>query len=290
MDAKTLGFAGLGRMGGPMSGRLADANYRIYGFDPAGTAERLPAGAEAADSIEDLVSRADIVFLSVPDGVVSLSVCRQIAETSGRRASTVVDLSTIGIAAARECAALLAGAGVAYVDAPVSGGVAGAQSGSLAMMVGAPEERFEELRPVLEILSRNCFRVGDDAGHGQAMKLLNNYVSAAALAATCEATVFGAKMGLDLATMVDVLNASSGRSSASQDKFPRSVVTGSYDFGFAGALMTKDVTLYLENAAAANVPHDEASVVAALWQRFNSAHPDADFTYMHRYLEDLAGD
>jgi 3-hydroxyisobutyrate dehydrogenase-like beta-hydroxyacid dehydrogenase len=199
---------------------------------------------------------------------------------------TVVDLSTIGIRAARDCATVLASAGAAYVDAPVSGGVAGATNGTLAMMVGAPEPIFEELRPLLGVFARKCFRVGDEPGQGQAMKLLNNYASAAALAATSEAVVFGARMGLDLATMVEVLNVSSGRSAASEDKFPRSIVPGSYDFGFAGALMTKDVTLYDENAVAAGTPHELADAVAAVWQRFNAAHPTADFTYIHKYFED----
>ena len=137
---------------------------------------------------------------------------------------------------------------VGYVDAPVSGGVAGAVSGSLSMMVGTSAELFAEIEPMCSVLARNRFRIGDEPGQGQAMKLLNNYVSAAALAATCEAAVFGQRLGLDLSTIVDVLNVSSGRSAASQDKFPRSVIPRSYDFGFAGSLMTKDVSLYLDNA------------------------------------------
>ena len=152
------------------------------------------------------------------------------------------------------------------------------------MMVGAPAAVFEQLEPVLAVVASKRFRVGDEPGQGQAMKLLNNYASAAALAATCEAAVFGARLGLDLPTVVDVLNASSGRSAASQDKFPKSIVPGTYDFGFAGALMTKDVSLYLENATAAGVPHELAGSVAAIWQRFNAAHPDADFTALHKYL------
>jgi 3-hydroxyisobutyrate dehydrogenase-like beta-hydroxyacid dehydrogenase len=207
----------------------------------------------------------------------------------GRKVRTVVDLSTIGIAAARSCAEFLGSVGVVYVDAPVSGGVAGAESGSLAMMASAPAALFDELDPLLAVFAKHRFRVGDEPGQGQAMKLLNNYVSAAALAATCEATVFGAQLGLDLEQMVAVLNASSGRSAASQDKFPRSVVPRTYDFGFAGALMTKDVSLYLENAEGAGVPHELAASVTALWQRFNSAHPTADFTYLHKYLEDAEG-
>jgi 3-hydroxyisobutyrate dehydrogenase-like beta-hydroxyacid dehydrogenase len=273
-------------MGSPMAGRLVAAGHDVLGYDVAGTRERLPSGASAAESIGDLAARAGILFLSVPDGAASTAICRRIAASSERRTRTIVDLSTIGIAAARACAGLLDAAGVAYVDAPVSGGVAGARSGALAMMVGAPEPLFGELQPLLAVLAKNCFRVGNAPGQGQAMKLLNNYTSAAALAATCEATVFGARMGLDLETMVAVLNVSSGRSAASEDKFPRSVIPGSYDFGFAGALMTKDVTLYLENATTAETPHALADAVTALWQRFNAAHPEADFTYIHKYFED----
>lgn len=286
MNAQQLGFAGLGRMGRPMAARLVAAGHDVLGFDVAGTLERLPEGAGPAESIAELAARTDVILLSVPDGAVSRSVCAEIAALDERRVRTVVDLSTIGIAAARECAALLGQAGAAYVDAPVSGGVAGATNGTLAMMVGAPEPLFEELRPLLGILARNCFRVGDEPGQGQAMKLLNNYASAAALAATSEAVVFGARMGLDLATMVEVLNVSSGRSAASEDKFPRSIVPRSYDFGFAGALMTKDVTLYHENATAAGAPHELAASVAAVWQRFNASHPEADFTYIHKHFED----
>ncbi len=286
MTAPTLGFVGLGRMGSPMAGRLVSAGYQLVGFDPAGTRERLPVGAMVADSVRELAAEAGTIFLSVPDGAASREVCSQIAEANDPRTRTVVDLSTIGITAARECARLLEAAGVAYVDAPVSGGVAGATSGSLAMMIGASDRLFQELEPVLTVLARNRTRVGDAAGQGQAMKLVNNYASAAALAATCEATVFGSRLGLDLPTMVAVLNVSSGRSAASEDKFPRSVIPQTYDFGFAGSLMTKDVALYLEDATAADVPHDLAAAVAAVWKRFTAAHPDADFTYLHKYLED----
>lgn len=282
----TLGVVGLGRMGGPMAGRLAAAGYAVLGYDLAGTAARLPEGADAASSVADLAARAEVILLSVPDGAASLDVCRQVVSRADRRVDVVVDLSTIGIAAARECAGLLGDAEIAYVDAPVSGGVAGARHGTLAMMVGAPARLFDALEPVLSILAAKRFRVGDAPGQGQAMKLLNNYAAAAALAATCEAAIYGARLGLDLTTIVDVLNASSGRSAASEDKFPRSIVPGSYDFGFAGALMTKDVGLYLESATAAGVPREVADAVTAIWRRFNAACPDADFTALHTYLAD----
>lgn len=288
MNVETVGFAGLGRMGGPMAGRIVAAGHQLVGFDIAGTRDRLPAGAEAVEGIGDLAAQTDVIFLSVPSGVTSLDICQQIVSASDRRVKAVVDLSTIGIVAARECAEILARAGVAYVDAPVSGGIAGATCGSLAMMVGAPAELFEELEPLLATLAKNCIRVGNTPGQGQAMKLLNNYISAAALVATCEATVFGAHMGLDLAKMVEVLNVSSGRSAVSEDKFPRSVIPRTYDFGFSGALMTKDITLYLEDATSAAVPHELATLITTVWQNFNAAHPNADFTYMHKYVEDGA--
>lgn len=273
-------------MGQPMAGRLVAAGYHVIGYDIAGTDGRLPEGVNRAATIAELATQADIICLSVPDGAASLDVCTQIASTTERRTQTVIDLSTIGIAAARACAATLDAENVTYIDAPVSGGVAGARAGSLAMMVGAPAASFASVEPILAVFASQRFRVGDAAGQGQAMKLLNNYVSAAALAATCEATVFGARLGLDLPMMVDVLNASSGRSAASQDKFPRSVVPRTYDFGFSAALMTKDVTLYLESAQSADVPHDAAAAIAALWQRFTALNPAADFTALHRFLEE----
>jgi 3-hydroxyisobutyrate dehydrogenase len=281
-----LGFIGLGNMGGPMAGRLLEAGYPLVGYDVAGTEERLPRGARAAQSAEDVAQGADIVFLSLPDGPISRTVCGQVAGATGRRAHTVVDLSTIGIQAARDCAALLREAGITYVDAPVSGGVAGARSGSLSIMVGAPRDVFEALDPLLQPIARHRFLMGDAPGQGQAMKLLNNLVSATSLAITSEAVIFGARAGLDLAQVVDVLNASTGRTTASTDKFPRSVIPRTYDFGFAGALATKDLSLYLESAEAAGVPHCLAACVVAVWQRFNAAHPKADFTYIHRYFEE----
>jgi 3-hydroxyisobutyrate dehydrogenase len=285
MEIKAIGFIGLGRMGAPMAARLVDAGYKVSGYDRAGTVGRLPQAATAESSVAEIAIETDLVFLSVPDGNASVDICGQIAAIPDPRARVVVDLSTIGIAAAQQATATLRAAGIAYVDAPVSGGVAGARAGTLAMMIGGPADLVERLDPVFEVLARNRFRVGDDPGHGQAMKLVNNYVAATSLAATSEATVFGARVGLDLETMVEVLNASSGRSAASEDKFPSSILPGSYDYGFAGALMTKDVGLYLQSAEQAGVPRELARAVAAVWQRFNATHPDADFTYIHKYFE-----
>ncbi|MDO8674381.1 MAG: NAD(P)-dependent oxidoreductase [Dehalococcoidia bacterium] len=286
---EVLGFVGLGNMGGAMSARLVSAGHQLVVFDIAGTLPRMPPGASAAASVAAVAALAHTVFLSLPDGPASREVCRQVAGASPRETTTVVDLSTIGISAAVECASILASAGITYVDSPVSGGVTGARAGTLAAMVGAREADFERVQPLLMVMAKNVFRVGDKPGKGQAMKLLNNFLSATSLAATSEAVVFGARMGLDLVTMIEVINASSGRTTASTDKFPRSVIPRTYDFGFSAALMTKDVSLYLENASAAGVPIAMGAATASLFLAFKEACPDADFTYIHKWLEDKAG-
>lgn len=281
-----LGFIGLGNIGAPMAARLSAAGHQIVGFDAAGTQERLPTGALAASSVEDVAVQADIIFMSLPNGDVSKTVCSQLADAEGRRAGTVVDLSTIGVAAARECARVLEAAEMIYVDAPVSGGVPGARAGSLAVMVGADSSVFEEIAPLLSSFAKNSFRMGDKPGNGQAMKLLNNFLSATALAATSEAVLFGCKAGLDMEQVVDVINVSSGRNTASTDKFPKSIISQTYDYGFAAALMSKDVDLYRQSVEAASTPHDMGETIALLWRDFVAAFPDKDSTYIYKYLED----
>jgi 3-hydroxyisobutyrate dehydrogenase len=284
MAAQKLGFIGLGRMGSPIATRLVEAGYAVRGYDRAGTEDRIPRGGVVAASVAEIAIETEIVLLSVPDGAVSVDVVGQLAATPHPRVRVVIDLSTIGIAAAHRCAAMLEGIGRSYVDAPVSGGVSGAKSGGLAMMIGASEQLVSALDPILSTIASHRFRVGDQPGQGQAMKLLNNFLSATTLAATSEAVTFGARMGLDLETIIEVLNVSSGRSAASEEKFPSSILPGTYDYGFAGALMAKDVALYLQSAEENGAPHDIASAVTTLWEQFNVASPDADFTLIYQYL------
>jgi 3-hydroxyisobutyrate dehydrogenase-like beta-hydroxyacid dehydrogenase len=194
-----------------------------------------------------------------------------------------VDTSTVGLEAAEAIAAYLAANGIAYVDAPVSGGIAGARARTLAVMVAGPPAACDAVEAVLAGLSDRRYRVGDRPGMGQAMKLANNVLSATALAATSEAVAFGASVGLDLATMLEVLNASSGQSAASSDKFVNHVLTGRYSSGFANTLMSKDVQLYLDAAAARRSPAAIATVIGGIWHRFAAAEPGADFTRIHPF-------
>ncbi len=236
MTPAALGFVGLGHMGAPMAANLGAAGFDVMCFDVAGTAERLPPGTHAAADLDDLAARTDTVLLSLPDGAAVLSVADAVAAAAPRRVTTVIDLSTVGPVAAAEAAAMLAPAGVTYVDGPVSGGVAGARAASLALMFAGPAPILDAHRAVLDAVAGNIFHVGMTAGLGQAMKLVNNFLSAVALAATSEALAFGQAQGLDLPVMLDVLNASTGRNSATADKFPNRVLTGSYDAGFHTAL------------------------------------------------------
>ena len=280
-----VGVIGLGRMGGPIAARLAEAGYQVVGYDAAGSEERATGGVRAAGSASEVFAMCEVVALSLPRADISVAVVQEATGLADRRVTDIVDLSTIGLEAAAACERIAAAAGLVYVDAPLSGGVAGARTGKLAMMAAAPVEAVERLRPLLEEIAQTLFVVGTSPGHGQAMKLLNNYVSGTALAATMEAVVFGQRVGLDLEQIIEVLNSASGRTTASTDKLPRAVLPGTYDFGFATEAMRKDVGLFLSDAAELGSPRRLAEASDAMWQRFEDACPGTDFTYLHRYLE-----
>jgi len=239
-----------------------------------------------------VMAAAEVVFLSLPDAAASVEAARSITALpeAARAVSLVVDFSTIGIAAAKEAHAILAQSGVAYVDAPVSGGQAGARAGTITIMWAGPAGIMDNHGAALDAVAKNVFRVGGEAGQGQAMKLLNNFLSATAMVATSEAVTFGQSQGLDLATMLDVINVSTGRNSASADKFPNRVLGGTFDSGFHMALMTKDVGLYRDNARAAGTPLPIGEGLADLWAAAATALPGADFTRVYEFIRAGAKD
>jgi 3-hydroxyisobutyrate dehydrogenase len=280
----TVGFIGLGKMGGPMAANIAAATPGLVCFDVAGTDDRLPAGGVAATSVADVAARCTTVFISVPDGAATHAVAEEILATDGSVVETIIDLSTIGPQAAVGAAQLVAPAGIAYCDGPVSGGAAGARAATISLMFSGPSAVLDAHRSLLESFTGNIFHVGEDAGQGQAMKLANNYLSATALAATSEAIAFGAAHGLDMTTMIDVLNVSTGRNSATVDKFPNRILTGSYDAGFSTAHMTKDVGLFVDGAAAIDAAAVVANAVATTWRGCDATLPGSDFTEIWRYV------
>ncbi len=284
MTDTCYGFAGLGQMGGPMAANIAGGGVSLSVFDKAGTAARAPEGATVMDSLDQLAAKTDTLFLSLPDGSVSLAVARELAAMAERTSSVVIDLSTIGVEAAREAGRILSDAGITYIDAPVSGGQSGARAGTITVMWAGPGNVLEGHRGVMMSFCKNLFHVGDEPGQGQAMKMLNNFLSGTAMAATSEAVAFGLSQGLDIKTLLDVVNVSTGRNTATSDKFPNRILTETYDAGFKTALLTKDVQLFLDNAKIAGTPVDVAETVVDLWRQCNEAYPDSDFTRIYEFI------
>lgn len=282
--ASVVGFVGLGNMGGALASNLVDAGHDLVVHDVQG-ADRAPERSTFVASVGDVARAADVVVLSLPDARASEQVAHEIAAAADRRATHVVDTSTIGLRAAAALAARLEDGGLAYVDAPVSGGVAGAKARTLTVMVAGTDAACAHVEPVLAGLSDRRQRVGDRPGMAQAMKLANNFLSATALLAVSEAIAFGRSAGLDMEVMLTVLNASSGQSAATSDKFPTHVLTGRFASGFANALMAKDVGLYLGEVEARRGAARVAQVTAAEWERFAAAEPGADFTRIYPFVE-----
>lgn len=287
------GFIGLGDMGGPMAANLTAAmraaGVPVWVHDKAGTAERAPDGAEIAASGAEVAARADTIFLSVPDGRISALVLEEIIAAPGRRAGTVIDLSTIGVDQALALAERAAAAGIAFADCPVSGGRAKAIAGTITMIFGGPGTVLQRHRAALDAMGGNIFHVGERAGQGSAMKLLNNFVSATNMAAASEAITFGLRQGLDLKVMLDVLNVSTGMNSATADKFPRCVVSGTLHTGFRAELLAKDVNLYLAQARRNGTPSELSTRVAEICDALVAEQPDADMMGLWTRAQARAG-
>jgi 3-hydroxyisobutyrate dehydrogenase-like beta-hydroxyacid dehydrogenase len=283
---------GTGQMGGPMAERLLEAGHRLVIFDTNESALRplVALGATAASSALDVANQAETVLASLPTpDIVRQSIIRPGGAIEGTRIRSFVDLSSSGAIAAAEIAAALAARGIRALDAPVSGGVAGARSGKLTVMASGPRDLFDQVQPLLAQFGRVLF-VGTKPGLAQTLKLLNNLMSATAIAITSEAMAMGVKAGLDPTLMLDVLNTSSGRNSATQDKFPKHVLTRGFDFGFSAGLSFKDVRLCLEEAEALGVPMVLGAVVRQMLSiTCNTYGFDTDCTSIARIVEGWSG-
>jgi 3-hydroxyisobutyrate dehydrogenase-like beta-hydroxyacid dehydrogenase len=289
----TIGFVGLGAMGSPMVEALVEAGHQLVVHDvDEGAVERaLAHGAVAAPSPAAVADSAETVFVSLPKPDVVRRVAigpRGLVEGGAIRA--YVDLSTTGAVVAGEVADMLARRDIEVLDAPVSGGVAGARARTLAVMASGNTALFERTRPLLETFAKNVFLVGAAPGQGQTAKLLNNLLSAAALVITSEALTFGVTVGLDPATLLDVFNAGSGRNTATSDKFPKHVLTRRFESGFKLDLMAKDVELCLGEARGRRFPMLLGGLVQQLWTLAAAANPaEADHTEIIRLFEGWAG-
>jgi 3-hydroxyisobutyrate dehydrogenase-like beta-hydroxyacid dehydrogenase len=292
MAGQLLGFVGLGRMGGPMSGRLMDAGYPLCVFDTNSDAMKplVARGAKPAKSPAEVAAAAEIVLLSLPTPPIVQSVALgEGGLAHGNAVRTVIDLSTTGPGMAKTIAEGLAPRQVTLVDSPVSGGVLGAQKGTLAVMVSCPQSTYPTVEPILKHFGK-LFYTGDKPGLAQVAKLGNNLLAAAALVVSSEALAMGVKAGIDPQVMVDIINVSSGRNSATQDKFPRSILPGTFDFGFATGLSYKDVRLCVDEAEALGVPLVVGAAVRQMLAVTQAKYgADSDFTSIAKVIEEWAG-
>jgi 3-hydroxyisobutyrate dehydrogenase-like beta-hydroxyacid dehydrogenase len=287
-----IGFIGLGNMGFPMARRLVEAKHQLIVFDTRKeVVDKLVAlGAQAASSPKDVADRAETVMASLPSLQASLEVATgKGGVIEGKKVKRFVDLSTVGSQMAVRIHGILAERNIVQIDSPVSGGVGGAEKGTLAVMVSGPKADFETLKPALEVIGK-VFFIGEKPGSGQTMKLANNFLSATAMVATSEAVVMGVKAGLDPAIMVDVINAGSGQNTASRDKFPRAILPRTFDFGFATGLMVKDVRLCIDEMKSLGLKMEVAEAVGRLWEVvIRDMGPESDFTSAIKPIEKAAG-
>jgi 3-hydroxyisobutyrate dehydrogenase len=285
-----VGFVGLGNMGMPMASHLVWAGYQVIGFDVSAAAMATvaaTAGMSAAPGLTAVGDGTEAVILMLPDS----DVVERVLLGDGLLASLpagamVVDMSSSDPARTRDLSGRAAKAGITLIDAPVSGGVAGAVAGSLTIMVGGTEEAFTAVRPMLTAIGSRVVHAGE-VGAGHAVKALNNLLSAAHLIATSEALIAGRRFGLDPAVMLDIINGSSGRSGSTENKWPTYVLTGSYDAGFPVRLMVKDLKLAIgiERATGTASPVSEATLAA--WTAAEAAlSGDADHTEIARWVDD----
>lgn len=287
-----VGFIGLGNMGAPMSRRLVEAGYRVSGYDLSESA-RHTAGAHGVDEAPDLAAvakGADMVVLMLPNSAVVAAVLNDAALLDGlAEGALVVDMSSSEPVRTQELAARLGRSGVRMLDAPVSGGVAGAETGKLTIMVGGAAVDLEDARPCLERLGRVVHAGPIGAGH--AIKALNNLLSATHLWATSEAMIAGRRFGLDPEVMLAIFNASSGRSGSTDNKWPNFILPGTFNSGFGLRLMVKDMGIALGLAHQVGTPSPLGETALRLWQEAaEGLAPSADHTEVARWLYREAGE
>lgn len=292
MGSLTLGWVGVGRMGGRMARRLIDAGSHLTICDTNEEAVRAltDLGATAVATPKDVGDAAEAVFVSLPTPPIVESVALGPGGVGeGGKVRLFIDTSTTGSPTARRVFTGLAARNIVGVDCPISGGLAGAVAGTLALMLACPEPVFEELKPVLAPLGHPFF-IGTEPGQGQTMKLLNNLLSASAMAISAEALVLGTKAGLDPALIVEVINAGTGKNSATESKIPKFVLPRKFNAGFPIGLLDKDVRLCLEEADALHIPMVVGTAVRQLLTITSAGEGfEADMTTIVKTLEKWAG-
>ena len=291
-----VGFVGLGNMGSPMAQNLRDAGFPLTVFDvrtQTATDFAADSDVQVAADLPALFAESDIVIAMLPNGAIVRSVISAgldgMPKTAERHGRLIVDMSSSAPQETRSLHELVSAHGYGLVDAPVSGGVARAKTGELSILVGGAEDDAALAAPLFEVLGANVFHVGG-VGAGHAMKAINNLMSAGGLLLTAEAMIMGAKSGLDPEVMLGVLNASTGRTHATETKIIPYVLSGTYLSGFALQLMVKDLGIAQGIAQETGSPFVLGSAAKSVWELAKAQLPaDADQMELVRWLESLAG-
>lgn len=285
-----IGFVGLGAMGRPMAVNLAKSGQSMVVRDIDQTANDILAqrGAIVAESVAEVADKSETVLACMPSVAIAEQVATEAAKGSAIR--HFVNLGTTGSQFSRTLADMFAAKGIAYLDAPISGGPPGAEAATLSIMCSGDKGAFEAAKPSLDAMCAKLVYISDQPGAAQTMKLVNNIMSFCNLVAASEAMSLGAKAGLDPEVMVEVINASSGRNSASQDKIPKAVLPRTFDYGGANYIIEKDLELWRQEAEAYEVPGYMGNLVRTLFRQMIAEEGrDKDFTRIFMLMERMAG-
>lgn len=284
-----IGLVGIGNMGLPMAGRLLDAGHRLVVHDVHSQAVEplVQRNAIVAGSAKEVADQSEIVLVSLPDNdVIRQVVTGEAGLLAGERMRLYINTCTTGSPFACEMTALLAERGVAVLEAPISGGPPGAEAGTLSIMVSGPRAAFDRLASLFDVLGKTVTYCGDRPGLAQVAKLANNIFSATALIASLEALAMGAEAGLDVAVLLSAINGGSGRNSATEDKIPRDVITGTFAYGAPMRILMKDIDLALAEGEAQGVPQLVCQQVRQLFRLgMNQGWAERDITEMAKLIE-----
>ena len=290
MSDLPLGFVGLGAMGRPMAVNLAKSGQALVVRDlnPIATDILAQRGAQIADSVQAVANQSATVLACMPSVAAAEQVLAEAAQ--GSAIKHFVNVGTTGSKFSQAAAAMLAEKGIAYLDAPISGGPPGAEAATLSIMCSGDKAAYEAARSALEVTSAKLTYLGEQPGAAQTMKLVNNIMSFCNLVAASEAMTLGAKAGLDPEQMVEVINASSGRNSATMDKIPKAVLPRSFDYGGGNHIIEKDLELWRQEAEAYDVPGYMGNLVRTMFRQMIAEEgKDKDFTRIFMLLERMAG-
>ena len=290
MSDSPIGFVGLGAMGRPMAVNLAKSGQSMVVRDVNPTANDILAqrGAEVAESVVEVANKSETVLACMPSVAIAELVANE--ASGGSAIKHFINLGTTGSKFSKTLADMFAANGIAYLDAPISGGPPGAEAATLSIMCSGDKGAFETAKPSLDVMCAKLVYISGQPGAAQTMKLVNNIMSFCNLVAASEAMSLGAKAGLDPEVMVEVINASSGRNSASQDKIPKAVLPRTFDYGGANYIIEKDLELWRREAEAYEVPGYMGNLVRTLFRQMIAEEgKDADFTRIFMLMERMAG-